>query len=112
MEVAGEERVTLENAVSKWCVFCGSFLPTKDKLGSLVSSRASTACNSQQENRCGRSWKILKPRFEMFNPGLQAALGTCDYTRQPELRGLSSVPLRVPGDIFHREMCDYKQANE
>jgi len=58
------------------------------------------------------SWKTLKPHFEMFNLGLNAALGTCDYTRLPELQGLSSVSLRVKDDIFHREMCECSQISE
>lgn len=48
----------------------------------------------------------------MFNLGLQAALGTCDYTRPPELQGSSSVSLRVQDDIFHREMHEYDQISE
>lgn len=58
------------------------------------------------------SWKILKPHFEMFNLGLQAALSTCDYTRLPEFQVLSSVSLCVKDDIFHREMHECNQIIE
>lgn len=48
----------------------------------------------------------------MFNLGLKATLGTCDYTRHPGLQGLSSVPLRVKDDTFHREMRECNQIVE
>lgn len=48
----------------------------------------------------------------MFNLGLRAVSGTCDYTRQPQLQVLSSRSLRVWDDVFRREMRECNQISE